>query len=140
MSSADGELRTLEAVRCAWLADADSATSVPDSTSVFALILRDITDHRRLQQRRRRADQQDSLTGLRLVDTRANLLEAGNLVDAAALDKYTFSRDVYLHRRQSLIREEIAPAEERFDLPEVSPPAGTSGTRTVLPAPAPGAR
>ena len=62
--STDGELRTLEAVRCAWLADADSATSVPDGTSVFALILRDITDHRRLQQRRRRADQQDSLTGL----------------------------------------------------------------------------
>ena len=82
----------------------------------------------------------NSLTGLRLVDTRANLLEAGNLVDAAALDKYTFSRDVYLHRRQSLIREELPPAEERFDLPEGVPPAGTAGTRTLPPAPVPGGR
>lgn len=70
----------------------------------------------------------NSLTGLRLVDTRANLLNAGNLVDAAALDKYTFSRDVYLHRRQSLIREEIPPAEERFDLPEGAP--ATPAART----------
>lgn len=63
--SADGELRTLEAVRCAWLADEDHGTSAPaDSTSVFALILHDVTDSRRLQQRRRRADQQDPLTGL----------------------------------------------------------------------------
>ena len=69
-----------------------------------------------------------SLTGLRLVDTRANLLDAGNLLDTASLDKYTFSRDVYLHRRQSLIREEIPPAEERFDLPEGAP--------TSAPAPA----
>lgn len=70
----------------------------------------------------------NSLTGLRLVDTRANLLKAGDLVDAAALDKYTFSRDVYLHRRQSLIREEIPSAEERFDLPEGAP--ATPATRT----------
>ena len=70
----------------------------------------------------------NSLTGLRLVDTRANLLNAGDLVDAAALDKYTFSRDVYLHRRQSLIREEIPSAEERFDLPEGAP--ATPATRT----------
>ena len=70
----------------------------------------------------------NSLTGLRLVDTRANLLNAGDLVDAAALDKYTFSRDVYLHRRQSLIREETRQPEERFDLPEGTP--ATSVPRT----------
>lgn len=79
----------------------------------------------------------NSLTGLRLVDTRANLIDAGNLMDAAALDKYTFSRDVYLHRRQSLIREEIPRTEERFDLPEVVPAAGAAGTPA---APAPNAR
>ena len=61
--AANGELRTLEAVRCAWLADGDSATAVTDNGPVFALILRDITDrHRRPQ--RRRSDQQDPLTGL----------------------------------------------------------------------------
>ena len=68
--SADGERRTLEAVRCAWLADEDGQTPLPGSNSVFALILRDITD-RRLPQRRRRADQQDPLTGL---PNRATLL------------------------------------------------------------------
>ncbi len=67
----DGELRTLEAVRCSWLADADSGTSVTAASSAFALILRDVTDRRRLLQRRRRADQQDPLTGL---PNRATLL------------------------------------------------------------------
>ena len=71
----------------------------------------------------------NSLTGLRLVDTRANLLDAGNLMDAVALDKYTFSRDVYLHRRQSLIREENRQAEERFDLPEGAPAAPASNAK-----------
>jgi len=62
--SADGELRTLEAVRCSWRGDEESDPSRAGRDSVFALILRDITDSRRLQQRRRRADQQDPLTGL----------------------------------------------------------------------------
>ncbi|HEY5613914.1 MAG TPA: EAL domain-containing protein [Lysobacter sp.] len=69
--AADGELRTLEAVRCAWLTDEDGKTPVADNSSVFALILRDVTDRRHLQQRRRRADQQDPLTGL---PNRATLL------------------------------------------------------------------
>lgn len=74
----------------------------------------------------------NSLTGLSLVDTRANLLEAGNLLDQAALDKYAFIRDAYLQRRQSLVgtREGAASAprqpEERFDLPEPTP-AGSPG-------------
>ncbi len=64
----------------------------------------------------------NSLTGLRLVDTRANLLSAGDLLDQAALDKYAFIRDAYLQRRQSLIggKERVEP-EERFDLPEAAP-------------------
>ena len=80
----------------------------------------------------------NSLTGLSLVDTRANLLEAGNLLDQAALDKYAFIRDAYLQRRQSLVgtSEGAASAprqpEERFDLPE-SAPASPPGA----PAPSP---
>ena len=72
----------------------------------------------------------NSLTGLNLVDIRANLLEAGNLLDQAALDKYAFIRDSYLQRRQSLIGTsdgsvgtERAVPEERFDLPESTPVA-----------------
>ena len=73
----------------------------------------------------------NSLTGLSLVDTRANLLEAGNLLDQAALDKYAFIRDAYLQRRQSLVGTGDAGAagkapEERFDLPEPAP-AGPPG-------------
>ncbi len=42
----------------------------------------------------------NSLYGLRVVDTRANLLRAGQVLDAAALDKYSFTRDVYLRLRE----------------------------------------
>lgn len=66
----------------------------------------------------------NSLKSLNLVDTRANLLGAGDLLDQAALDKYAFTRDAYLQRRKSLIGgNERTEPEERFDLPE-APPAG----------------
>ncbi|NMM88847.1 ABC transporter [Rhodococcus sp. SRB_17] len=42
----------------------------------------------------------NSLYGLRAVDTRASLLRAGEVLDAAALDKYSFTRDVYLRLRE----------------------------------------
>lgn len=45
----------------------------------------------------------NSATALRLVDTRASLLRAGDLLEQAALDKYSFTRDAYLARRQSQI-------------------------------------
>jgi phospholipid-binding lipoprotein MlaA len=41
--------------------------------------------------------------GVRLIDRRAQLLNAGNLLDDAALDKYQFVRDAYMQRRQSQI-------------------------------------
>lgn len=41
-----------------------------------------------------------ALTGLRIVDTRARLLNAGDMVDSVALDRYTLMRDVYLQSRQ----------------------------------------
>ncbi len=49
------------------------------------------------------ASARNTLTGLRVVDTRANLLGATSLLDQAALDKYSFTRDAYLQRRQSQI-------------------------------------
>ncbi len=56
----------------------------------------------------------NSLYTLRIVDTRASLLRAGTLLEEASLDKYSFTRDAYLQRRQYLSGRE-AP-EERFDL------------------------
>ncbi|RCX07817.1 MlaA family lipoprotein [Extensimonas vulgaris] len=39
------------------------------------------------------------LYALRIVDTRASLLNAGDVIEGAALDKYTFTRDAYLQMR-----------------------------------------
>ena len=64
----------------------------------------------------------NSLTALRLLDLRASLLGAGRLLEDAALDKYTFTRDVYLQRRRGQVLDDnvpsTSPAEERYDLPE----------------------
>ena len=74
----------------------------------------------------------NSLTALQVVDLRAGLLRTGRMIDSAALDKYSFTRDAYLQRRRSLIRQYVepnSPPEERYDLPEPgnqSAPGGTS--------------
>lgn len=49
----------------------------------------------------------NSLTALRVVDTRANLLRASAMLEGAALDKYSFTRDFYLQRRQNQIESLI---------------------------------
>ncbi|MDB5843811.1 MAG: VacJ family lipoprotein [Polaromonas sp.] len=75
----------------------------------------------------------NSLKTLDLVDTRASLLGAGDLLDQAALDKYAFTRDAYLQRRKSLIGgNERTEPEERFDLPE-APPAGAPAAPATTP-------
>lgn len=51
----------------------------------------------------------NSLTVLRLVDTRASLLGASAMLEAVALDKYTFTRDSYLQRRRSSIYDGNPP-------------------------------
>jgi len=49
----------------------------------------------------------NSLYGLRLIDARANLLRATTMLEGAALDKYSFTRDFYLQRRQNQIDDII---------------------------------
>ena len=64
------------------------------------------------------------LTAAQLINLRANLLDASNLVDDVALDKYAFIRDAYLQRRQNLIYEGDPPDEEPpFDPRQDDPPA-----------------
>jgi len=63
----------------------------------------------------------NSVTLFRIVDKRAELLDITDALDAAALDRYSFSRDLYLQRRASSIGKVPAVKEERFDLP--APPA-----------------
>jgi len=56
----------------------------------------------------------NSLTALRIVDTRANLLRATSMLEGAALDKYSFTRDFYLQRRQNQIESLV---EQGIGLP-----------------------
>jgi phospholipid-binding lipoprotein MlaA len=53
-----------------------------------------------------------ALVGLRLTQTRADLLDASRILEEAALDKYTFQRDAYLQRRRSLIYDGRPPRQE----------------------------
>lgn len=71
----------------------------------------------------------NSLLGLYIVDTRANLLEADKLVDQIALDKYSFIRDAYLQRRHTMVQSrrnggaaagETNPAGGEAPLPDYS--------------------
>lgn len=54
----------------------------------------------------------NSLTALRVVDKRSQYLRAGRLIDDAALDKYSFTRDAFLQRRRSLIQDGRGPDED----------------------------
>ena len=47
----------------------------------------------------------NSLYGLRLVDERARFLRASQMLDDAALDKYSFTRDAYLQRRRNAVSD-----------------------------------
>lgn len=47
----------------------------------------------------------NSITGLRVINARNTYYEAGDLLDGAALDKYSFIRDAYLQRREYQINE-----------------------------------
>lgn len=53
----------------------------------------------------------------RIVDTRASLLGAGNVLDEAALDRYSFARDVFLQIRQ----REVLGDKADDDGPEAVP-------------------
>jgi len=66
----------------------------------------------------------NSAMGLRIVEKRADLLKATNMLEEAALDKYSFTRDSYLQYRRSQIYDGNPPEEE--DLPDPSAePAST---------------
>ncbi|MCS6764191.1 MAG: VacJ family lipoprotein [Candidatus Protistobacter heckmanni] len=81
----------------------------------------------------------NTLVGTAFVDTRANLLDAGNLIDQAALDKYSFVRDAYLQRRQYLVYDGDPPAESAEpDAPaDAKPQAAPAAAPAASPASAP---
>ncbi|MGE5794835.1 MAG: VacJ family lipoprotein [Bacteroidota bacterium] len=67
-----------------------------------------------------------SLTGLDLVQTRANLLDASDLLEEAALDRYAFLRNAYFQRRRHLIYDgdpPPLPADKQSSVTPVIDPA-----------------
>jgi len=79
--------------------------------------------------------QRNGLYVLRVVDVRSNLLRASDVLEGAALDRYSFLRDSYLQRRRAEIgpvrgqNEEDEGREPELDgqIPEL-PPAAPSPT------------
>lgn len=67
----------------------------------------------------------NSATGLRIVNTRADLLKASGMLDEIALDKYLFVRDAYLQRRRSLVHDGNPPPEPEAD--DDAPPGAGDG-------------
>jgi phospholipid-binding lipoprotein MlaA len=55
------------------------------------------------------SDQRLGVTAVRVLDKRANLLDAGQLLEDAAFDKYSFLRDGYLQRRRNQIYDGDPP-------------------------------
>lgn len=62
---------------------------------------------------------------LRAVDVRSNLLRAGDVLDEAALDKYSFFRDAYLQRRRANILEDQAPDDSAGREPKANGETGS---------------
>jgi phospholipid-binding lipoprotein MlaA len=70
----------------------------------------------------------DLTYALHAVDKRSNLLRVGNVLEEAALDKYSFTRDAYLQRRRAEIldhqeNEEVPPPlpDESLEEPAAAP-------------------
>jgi phospholipid-binding lipoprotein MlaA len=54
----------------------------------------------------------NTMHGLRAIDKRADLLGASNVVDEAALDKYEFTRDAYIQKRENDVNDGNVESEE----------------------------
>ncbi len=60
------------------------------------------------------------MTIIKAIDTRANLLQAEEMIEEAALDRYIFIREAYLQRRQNLVYDGKPPTtDDGFDESEL---------------------
>lgn len=87
-------------------------------------------------------DVRNTGTVVRIIDTRASLLGASNLLEEAALDRYAFVRDAYLQRRASKISgsKERGPGSEFKPLPDEEEQKGEQKDESQNPpTPEPGA-
>lgn len=73
----------------------------------------------------------DALTVLNVIDLRASYLKAGDVIEGAALDKYSFTRDAYLQRRRNQVYDGNPPDEDTTSsefVPEAAPATGSAAT------------
>ena len=63
----------------------------------------------------------NSAMAVRIVDKRAGLLDAGNMLNEAAIDKYTFTRDAYLQYRRNQVYDGNPPDEDDLVDPSAEP-------------------
>ena len=80
---------------------------------------------------------QIDLTLLQIVNTRAGLLGATQVIDEISLDKYTFVRDAYLQRRRSLVFDGDVP--DAPAAPDDSASAAATGAQNLATPVAPAA-
>lgn len=71
-------------------------------------------------------------SAVRAVDLRASVLDASNLVEEAALDRYVFVRDAYMQRRQSKVYDGEVPSTKYEDDvgPTITSGADASGKQS----------
>ena len=67
------------------------------------------------------------LTAIDIINKRANLLEATNIRDEAAVDPYTFTREAYIQKRQYLIYDGNPPIEGYEDIFDTDGSGGGKG-------------
>lgn len=83
------------------------------------------------------AETRNSLYVLRAVDGRANLLRLGSLIEGAALDKYSFTRDAHLQRRRASILEGKETESDGSE-PKADGTPAPAPSAPARPAPKPG--
>jgi phospholipid-binding lipoprotein MlaA len=74
----------------------------------------------------------NTATVVRAIDTRSDLLKAGNMLEEAALDRYSFMRDAYLQRRRSAIFDGNPPEEESEPDVQAAGPTPTDNATDTL--------
>ena len=77
----------------------------------------------------------NELMATHFIDQRANLLDASQLLDQAALDPYVYMRSAYLQRRRSLVYDGHPPREPDPDASSKSDPSGASPARAAAELP-----
>jgi phospholipid-binding lipoprotein MlaA len=77
-----------------------------------------------------------AVTGLQLVNQRANLLGASGMLNDIALDKYVFVRDAYLQRRRSLVFDGDPPEAKDPEDDAPAPGKAAAGPEPAALAPA----